>query len=110
FQSFKSIYWKILKMILISSILIFISFFSLNETWINEIFDGKNVYPLFFQVSACLLFHSVMMLNIETFRSLNKTVLSEGYRNVFRYGFFFIGAIFLFYGNWFELLVPVYLG
>ena len=110
FQSFKSIYWKILRIIFISSLFIFLIFFSLNANWVNGLFDGKNVYPLFFQVSACLLFHSIMMLNIETFRSLNKTILSEVYRNILRYAFFFVGAAILFYGNWLELLVPVYLG
>lgn len=95
-NNLKSVYLKTLKLIFFASVLLILFIILLDKDFINSYFEVKNPYELIRKVTLYLFFHSVMMLNIEIFRALNKIVLSEFYRNIMRFLVFFIAAYFLF--------------
>ena len=110
FDNIKTVYLKTLKIILLSSLSLILIVNLVNAEFINSFFEVENPYNLFKKVTIYLFFHSVMMLNIEIFRSMNKIVLSEFYRNVMRYLLFFIAAYLLLLNNLEVWLIDVFLG
>lgn len=109
-NNIKSVYFKTIKLILISSAILIFVVYSINEDFINSYFEVENPYGLVKKVTLYLFFHSIMMLNIEMFRALNKIVISEFFRNITRYGLFFIAAYILLINDLNLYLVDVYLG
>ena len=109
-ESIRSIYSKMLKIIFTLSLIIlgfFMIFF--NESIINDIFKNRESYSLILKTILTLVFFAVTMLNIDTIRALQKTILSEMYRSIIRYLPVFIFAIILLKTDKEELLVEVYL-
>lgn len=108
-NNLKSIYLKTITLIIYSSLSLIIIAYLINEDFINSFFEVNNPYGLIKKVVVYLFFHSVMMLNIEVFRSLNKIILSEFFRNIMRYALFFVCAYLLLIQNLEHYLVDVYL-
>ncbi|WP_354507888.1 MATE family efflux transporter [Moheibacter stercoris] len=109
-NNIKSVYFKTVKLILFSSLLLILIMNLINAEFINSFFEVENPFGLVKKVTFYLFFHSIMMLNIEMFRALNKMVISEIFRNITRYGLFFIGAYILLINDLDFYLVDVYLG
>ena len=110
--SIKSIYFKMLKIIAMTSFafLFLYLFFSVeNKAIINSIFNKPDAFNLVFKSFAVLMFFTSTMLNIDTIRAIEKTMMSELYRNIFRYTPVFIGTVVLFFTNRQDLIVDVYL-
>ena len=110
--SIKSIYFKMLKIIAMTSFAFLFLYLFLsveNKTIINSIFNKPDAFNLVFKSFAVLIFFTSTMLNIDTIRAIEKTMISELYRNIFRYTPVFIGAIVLFFMNRQDLIVDVYL-
>ena len=109
-ESIRIIYFKMLRIIFALSLIIlflFIVFFNLFG--INEIFTGSESIYLIRNTILTVFFFSLTMLNIDTIRALNKTILSEMYRSIFRYLPIFLFAIILLFTNYQSLLVEAYL-
>ena len=110
--SIKSIYFKMLKIIAMTSFAFLFLYLFLsvqNKAIINSIFNKPDAFNLVFKSFAVLMFFTSTMLNIDTIRAIEKTMMSELYRNIFRYTPVFIGAVVLFFTNRQDLIVDVYL-
>ena len=109
-ESIRSIYLNMLKIILLLSILILMFFLLVfSETSLNDIFNNKESYTLILKVILSLIFFTVTMLNVDTIRALQKTIVSELYRNIFRYLLFFVFAIILYVYEFQAFLIEAYL-
>ena len=109
-ESIRIIYIKMLRIIFLLSLIV-LSLFTLlfNESIINEVFKSSDSFSLIQKSILALFFFALTMLNIDTIRALNKTILSEMYRSLFRYLPVLVFAIILLLTNNEHLLVEVYL-
>ena len=109
-ESIRSIYFKMLRIIISFSLIILGLFLCLfNESTITQIFNSTESYSLILKSIFTLIFFSTTMLNIDTIRALQNTILSEMYRSLFRYIPVFIFAIILIQYNQQPYLVEAYL-
>tara|TARA_B100001758_G_C18400314_1_gene608590 strand:- start:713 stop:1996 length:1284 start_codon:yes stop_codon:yes gene_type:complete len=109
-ESIRLIYISMLKIIFSFSIIILTCFnIMFDESSVNNFFDSKESFDIIFKCMLTLIFFTLTMLNIDTIRSLQKTILSELYRGLFRYIPVFILATILLKLNFQEYLVEAYL-
>lgn len=109
-ESTMIIYIKMIKIIFFLCFLISIFFLTfLSESTASNIFQSQESYSLLFKTILTLFFFALTMLNIDTIRALEKTILSEMYRSLFRYLPVFLFAIVLLQTNNQDLLVEAYL-
>lgn len=108
--SIKPLYYRMLKLIILSSLLILLTFnFTFSEEFISMVFKKSDAYNLILKTFFTLIFFTVTMLNIDTIRALQKTVISELFRNIFRYVPVLLGAILIYILEKTQLIVDVYL-
>ncbi|MEE2616472.1 MAG: MATE family efflux transporter [Bacteroidota bacterium] len=108
-ESIKNIYVKMLMMTTALCLLFILGYAMLPEEFINELFNKQEAHSLILKSIAALFFYTTTMLNIDTFRALNKTISSELYRNIFRYTPIFIFSIILYYTQNQEWLIEAFL-
>lgn len=96
FGSIKSIYFKMNFLILVACAILYTPLLVIDKEIINQIFNKQGAYELVSLSLQGLVFYSITMLNIDTIRALKHTLISEGFRNVFRYTPFFIFSIILY--------------
>jgi O-antigen/teichoic acid export membrane protein len=96
FGSIKSIYFKMNFLILIACAILYAPLLVIDKEVINQIFNKQGAYELVSLSLKGLVFYSITMLNIDTIRALKHTLISEGFRNIFRYTPFFIFSIILY--------------
>ncbi len=96
-ESIRAVYSKMIKIICVLSFILlalYIVFFS--QERVNEFFNNEESFSLLLKSILTLVFFALTMLNIDTIRALQKTVLSEIYRSLFRYlPVFFLAAVLL---------------
>ena len=96
-ESIRAVYSKMIKIICVLSFIVlalYIVFFS--QERVNEFFNNQESFSLLLKSILTLVFFALTMLNIDTIRALQKTVLSEIYRSLFRYlPVFFLAAVLL---------------
>lgn len=107
--SLKVIYFRMAKIIILVSLFFFGLIILINDEIFNTYFNKSDAAELIFKVIITLSFFGMTMLNIDMLRALNKTMLSELFRNIFRYLPFLIIVILLSINNLFEYLVDAYL-
>lgn len=101
-SSLKYVYFKMLRILFISSAILLVFPFLLGEDLINTFFQ-KEVFELVVKTTAILFLFSLTILNIDVFRAINKIYASEIIRNILRYVPFFTFSILLFIfdkNNW----------
>ena len=108
-SSIKNIYYKMAKMTGAICLLFIVGGSIVSEETINQAFNKNDAYELIFSTIGVLFFYTITMLNIDTLRGLEKTTISELYRNVFRYVPVFIFSIILFLTQNQEWLIEVFL-
>ncbi len=106
----KNIYYKMVKMTGLICLLFLLAGAMISEQMINELFNKKDAYDLILSTIVALFFYTITMLNIDTLRALDKTIVSELYRNIFRYLPVFVFSIALFFAQKQEWLIEVFLG
>ena len=106
----KNIYYKMVKMTGLICLLFLLIGAMISEQTINELFNKKDAYDLILSTIGALFFYTITMLNIDTLRALDKTIVSELYRNIFRYLPVFVFSIVLFFAQKQEWLIEVFLG
>ena len=105
----KSVYTKMVAIILGTSA-VFVGIVAVtNDSFFNEFFNKEDAAKLIFQIVLVLAAFALTMLNIDTLRGLKRTLFSELYRNIFRYLPFFLGAVALYFTQSMAWLVEVYL-
>lgn len=107
-QELKGIYFKMISIIFFISIFLLVGTFFISGEILNNFFN-KNIDVLIKKTILCVFFYSITMLNIETFRAINKIIVSEVIRNIFRYIFFVIAILILFKTNREDFLVDAFL-
>ena len=109
-ESIRTIYFKMFRIIVALSLIILVLFLGLfNESTITQTFNSTESYALILKSILTLIFFATTMLNIDTIRALQNTILSEIYRSLFRYIPVFIFAIILIQYNQQPYLVEAYL-
>lgn len=104
----KTIYLKMVAIVFFIAISMNLGLYVLStdlfQGWINIPIDEitQKTFPAIF-------FYGVTMLNIDAFRAIDKIYLSELFRNILRYAFFFMGTVFLFYSENTGWLIEVFL-
>ena len=109
-ESIRAVYSKMIKIIFVLSFIIlalYVVFFS--QERVNEVFNNEESFSLLLKSILTLFFFALTMLNIDTIRALQKTVLSEMYRSLFRYLPVFFLAVVLLKFNQQAYLVEAYL-
>ena len=96
FGSIKSIYFKMNFLILTVCAVLYMPMFMIEKETINQIFNKQGAYELVNLSLRGLIFYSITMLNIDTIRALKHTLISEAFRNLFRYTPFFIFSVILY--------------
>ena len=109
-ESIRIIYFKMLRIIFVISLIILSLFILLfSKSTISEFFKSPDSFSLLQKSILALFFFALTILNIDTIRALNKTIFSEMYRNLFRYLPVFLFAVILLFTNKEHLLVEAYL-
>jgi O-antigen/teichoic acid export membrane protein len=104
----KVIYRKMLGLVVLIATIFILLALLMSEQAINGFFD-KPVFDLIQKTVFALFFYAVTMLNIDVLRAVDRTYLSELFRNVFRYLPFFAGILFIYYNGSAELPIEVFL-
>ena len=103
-------YYQILKIILYSSLVIAVVLFILSYVKEMYAFVGKDNQALFYKIIFVLPFYVITIFNTETLRAIGKPVLSELFRNVFKYCSLLFGiALFISSKSSFLLLTEYFL-
>ncbi|MDO7172156.1 polysaccharide biosynthesis C-terminal domain-containing protein [Mariniflexile sp. AS56] len=85
FSSIKKVYYSILKIVsVLSLVLVFLFFLFFTKENVNAFFEDS-FYDIILKSFICLIFYVITLFNSETLRALDKTVLSELFRNIFKY-------------------------
>lgn len=93
--SLKSTYFKMLVLIVLACGIFWVLNSLIPNYFINNLFNKPEASLLFNKVILALSFYAVTFLNIDMLRALNKTILSELFRNIFRHLPFLFLAIYL---------------
>ena len=96
FGSIKSIYFKMNFLILTACAVLYMPMLMIEKETINQLFNKQGAYELVNLSLRGLIFYSITMLNIDTIRALKHTLISEAFRNLFRYTPFFIFSVILY--------------
>ncbi|MDA8904393.1 MATE family efflux transporter [Flavobacteriaceae bacterium] len=96
FGSIKSVYFKMNFLILIACAILYVPMLIIEKETINQIFNKQGAYELINFSLQGLVFYSITMLNIDTIRALKHTLISEAFRNLFRYTPFFVFSVILY--------------
>lgn len=106
----KSIYLKMVGIVLIMSLILLAIVSSINEEFINSFFGDQGVYSILLKASGILFFYALTTLNIEVIRALDHLYVAELFRNSIKYVPVILGAIAINYYNNQSYLVAVFLG
>jgi O-antigen/teichoic acid export membrane protein len=96
FGSIKRVYFKMNFLILIACAVLYVPILIIDKATINQIFNKQGAYELVNLSLQGLVFYSITMLNIDTIRALKHTLISEAFRNLFRYMPFFVFSVILY--------------
>ena len=96
-ESIRAVYSKMIKIICVLSFIVLALYIVLfSQEKVNEFFNNEESFSLLLKSILTLVFFALTMLNIDTIRALQKTVLSEIYRSLFRYlPVFFLAAVLI---------------
>ncbi|MFD0834737.1 MATE family efflux transporter [Mariniflexile aquimaris] len=108
-EEIKLIYWKMIKIILSLSFIIYFAFLLIDKDFLNNYFNDNNVYNLLLKGIFVLFFYCLTLLNTEVFRAINFLVLSEIFRNIIKYLPTLLGAIMLLILDREDLLLSFFL-
>lgn len=107
-ESIKHIYYKMLLISFLASLLVFITVVFIGKSNINSLYD-KDIYKLVVKTTAISFLFSVTMLNIDVLRAIDKLYTSEIFRNVFRYLPFFVFSVIIYSMNITNQLTDMFL-
>lgn len=106
--SIKQLYRKMLLLITGTCAIAVLVILLVPNAWIDWLFD-KPVHQVVVKTFLGLWFYAITMLNIEVFRAIKRITLSELYRNIGRFLFFFIGVIYISRMGEYQSLIDVFL-
>ena len=100
FYLIKSLYYKVVSLFLLFCFFLFVFFYLFfSESLINSFFGSDNSYIIVKYSIIFLIFNVLTLFNTEVLRALDQVVLSELFRNTFKFFPIFFGAIILYKSN-----------
>ena len=109
FHRIKSIYYKMLKMVFLTSFIVLLIMIFLGKNLINNFFQDDGIYATLIKSALILFFYCLTILNTEIFRALTLISLSEIFRNIIKYIPIVFGAVLLLLIERQEFLISFYL-
>lgn len=94
-QKLKKVYLKMLLMFLGATLFLLTVMLVLEPKIMATFFADSTVYPLLLKTTAGLFFYGLTILNVEVFRALDKIIICELFRNIFKYLPLFVLAVLL---------------
>lgn len=91
----RHIYYKMVGMVLVMSLLVFAIVALAGSRFINGFYNDPAIYSLIFKAAAILFFNALTVLNTELFRALDHSNVSELFRNTFKYTPVIAGSVLL---------------
>lgn len=104
----RQIYRKMVLLVTATSVAAVILILLLPNAWIDGLFD-KPVHQVVIKTFFGLWFYAITMLNIEVYRAIKRITISELYRNIGRFLFFLIGAVYISRMRTHDALIDVFL-
>lgn len=89
------VYFKMLKIIWISSVAVLVLSLLIPDSFLIAIGIKENVHNVVKKCLIILPFYTTTILNTETIRAYNKVMLSEWFRNIFKYVPIIAGTILI---------------
>ncbi|PIF61318.1 MATE family efflux transporter [Flavobacterium sp. ZE23DGlu08] len=108
-EKLKTIYLRIISLILILSVVVLVLFFFFGKSIIIFFFNDNNTYRLVLKAVVVLFFYSLTLFNTETIRALGRVYMAELFRNLFKYLSVIFGAIVLLYFHQEMYLIDTFL-
>lgn len=93
----KAVYYKMLKTVLGISIIILLVYLIIPKSILIYIGLKPNLLSVLTKCFYILPFYVITILNTETIRAFNKVMLSEWFRNIFKYFPIILGSILIIY-------------
>ncbi|WP_179353362.1 MATE family efflux transporter [Winogradskyella vidalii] len=107
--SLKKVYFKMLALIVLTSCVLLLINLLIPNKIITNLFNKEEASYLIDKVLYAISLYAITFLNIDMLRAMGKTILSELFRNIFRYTPFFILAIYLSYTSNERYIIDAYL-
>lgn len=104
----RQIYRKMVLLVTATSVAAVLLILLLPNAWIDGLFD-KPVHQVVIKTFFGLWFYAITMLNIEVYRAIKRITISELYRNIGRFLFFLIGAVYISCMGTQDALIDVFL-
>lgn len=90
-----TVYFKMLKIVWLCSIIVLLIYYFLPLTFLVSVGIKDNLLNVLKKCILILPFYSTTILNTETIRAYNKVMLSEWFRNIFKYVPIITGTILI---------------
>ncbi|NND63602.1 MAG: hypothetical protein HKN48_10485, partial [Flavobacteriaceae bacterium] len=107
--SLKRIYLKMLLIVFGAAATFLMLYALIPNSFVDGYFNKDGASELILKTILALSAFALTMLNIDTLRAQRLALVSELYRNLFRYLPFFLGALIIFFTENTHLLVETYL-
>jgi O-antigen/teichoic acid export membrane protein len=104
----KSLYKKKIIILLLTSASLILSYFFVIKPLFCDYIVDNHLEEIWDKALMAVFFYSLSLLNFKVIRALDKLYLSEIFKNLFRYLFFFFGVLIIYFCNAIELLLTVY--
>ena len=101
-KQLQSIYFKMLKVVWIASVVVGVLYLIVPVSWLVSLGIKSSLLNVLKKCIMILPFYTTTILNTETIRAYNNILLSEWFRNIFKYIPIILGTILIIYN-----LVPV---
>lgn len=109
FEQIKVLYYRMIKLVVIIAIILLLAYLAGCQILIFISEDSFVKNSLIVHSLICLSFYSLTILNGELLRAIDRTSLSEWFRNVLKYIPFLVGILYLIFSSSLQHLVSVYL-
>lgn len=95
FYSLKQTYYQMVKIVVVTAVIAMFLFYGLTGFSVVDNFLASQGFGIIKLMMFILPFYALTILNTEAFRALDYVILSELFRNFFKYIPLFVGVLFL---------------
>ncbi|MBA5792147.1 polysaccharide biosynthesis C-terminal domain-containing protein [Flavobacterium sp. xlx-214] len=96
-EQLKKVYLKMVSIVWVCSLTILVFYFIVPNSFLQSLGIKENLLLVLKKCILILPFYTITILNTETIRACNKILLSECFRNIFKYMPILIGTILIIY-------------
>lgn len=104
----KNLYKKKVIILIITSSVLILSYYSIIKPIFGDYIVNNQLEEILEKALLVVFFYSLSLLNFKVIRALDRLYLSEIFKNLFRYLFFFLGVLIIYFYSANELLLNVF--